>query len=86
MSENGNYKKNIGGKMTEIKTTYINDVQAAKFMGLKRQTLANWRHKGIGPEHVKINSRCIRYELKSLEKYMSKHRVIPYQDLGGSEK
>jgi hypothetical protein len=82
MSENVNYKKNIGGKMTEIKTTYINDVQAAKLMGLSRQTLANWRHKCIGPEYIKLNARCIRYELKSLERYMSQHRVIPYQESG----
>jgi len=71
--------------MEEKETAYINDVQAAKIIGLSKQTLRNWRYKGLGPEYIKLNSRCIRYDLKSLDRYMTKHRIIPYQNLGGPE-
>jgi predicted site-specific integrase-resolvase len=69
----------------ESKKVYMNDVEAAKMLGLSPQTLRNWRCKGLGPEYVRLNSRCIRYKLEALENYMSRHRVIPYQELSGFE-
>ena len=36
---------------------FVNETEAAEFLGLKRQTLANWRHKRKGPPYHKISTR-----------------------------
>lgn len=69
--------------MDKNEILYVNDVQAAKILGLCTQTLANWRCNGLGPEYVKLSSRCIRYEYGALIKYMSKHKVTPFKEQRG---
>jgi excisionase family DNA binding protein len=39
---------------------YLSPGEAAEFIGVATQTLANWRAKGSGPRHRKIG-RLVRY-------------------------
>ena len=56
---------------------YVNEVSAGKIIKFEVQTLRNWRCKGIGPPYYKINKRCIRYKIKDLHEFMSKHKINP---------
>lgn len=44
--------------------------QAAKRLGLAKQTLAQWRHEGRGPEFVKLG-RAVRYPSDALDRWLS---------------
>ena len=44
---------------------YIKSKEAAKILGLKEGTLANWRHKRKGPKPYKIG-RYVRYLLSEV--------------------
>ena len=39
----------------------INEAAAAKHLGLKVRTMQGFRHRGGGPQYVRISSRCLRY-------------------------
>ena len=52
----------------------LDENQAANFLGLKVQTLRNWRCKRRGPNYLKIGSR-VGYLLEDLQRYRSAHRI-----------
>jgi excisionase family DNA binding protein len=52
----------------------LNSVEAAKYLSLSRQTLANWRHNGKGPDYVRLG-RAIRYRNCDLNEFIEKNRV-----------
>ena len=54
--------------------TFVNDVKAAKYLGLSPQTLRNWRTKSRGPAYSKAG-RAIRYNLKDLRDFMEWNKV-----------
>ena len=55
---------------------FVNETKAAELLGLKRQTLANWRHKRKGPPYHKISTRVL-YAIPDLLNYSQKHRIDP---------
>ena len=59
----------------------VSDVQAAELLGLKPQTLRNWRCQSRGPAYSKIGRRCI-YAVQDLESYRAKNRIDPEADGG----
>lgn len=54
--------------------TFVNDVEAAKFLGLCPQTLRNWRTQSRGPAYVKAG-RAVRYDLADLRAFTDKNRI-----------
>jgi hypothetical protein len=54
--------------------------EAAEFLGLKRQTLANWRHLGKGPVYRKLSpgprGRVV-YFPEDLQAYLDRCRIDP---------
>jgi len=60
----------------QSKTKYLDDRQAANILGLKPQTLRNWRGMDRGPAYVKVG-RAVRYGLSDLITYMEERRVQP---------
>lgn len=42
----------------------------ARYLGLKRRTIVSWREKGRGPQYIRISSRCIRYEVDAVLKWL----------------
>lgn len=55
---------------------YINEKDAARFLGLCVQTLRNWRGLGKGPKYAKIG-RCVRYQLSDLKAYAEARTTNP---------
>ena len=54
--------------------TFMNDVEAAKFLRLSPQTLRNWRTKCRGPAYSKLG-RAVRYNLAGLRAFTEQNRV-----------
>ena len=59
----------------------LNDIEAAAYLGISKQTLANWRHLGKGPAYHKMSDGPrgpVRYSILDLEKYCNARRVKPF--------
>ncbi len=54
----------------------LNDVAAAKFLGLKPSTLRKYRFDGKGPAYYKMGGRVVYYT-EDLLKFRSVHRIEP---------
>lgn len=54
---------------------------AAKFLGVSEQTLANWAWRGgLGPPFIAINSRCIRYDRETLIAWAKSREIYPEKE------
>jgi len=53
----------------------IDDAKAAEYLGVSRQSLANWRCFGRGPKYYRIGSRMIRYSPADLQAFMERGAV-----------
>jgi hypothetical protein len=51
-----------------VSDTYLNTDDAARFLGLSKQTLARWRVEGAGPPYRKLGSR-VTYRRADLEAF-----------------
>jgi predicted site-specific integrase-resolvase len=60
---------------------FLNDAEAAKMIGVSRQTLANWRHLRRGPVYIK-QGRMVRYCQQDLLDFMLAGRIDPQSQLG----
>ena len=58
----------------DLKTELLTRKDAAKFLGLKENTLAVWATKSIGPAPTKICG-CVRYRRSLLEAFISKNTM-----------
>jgi len=58
----------------EDETVLLDEKETAEFFGLRPQTLALWRHKGIGPAYIKLGS-SVRYDFKELKAYLHTQRI-----------
>lgn len=54
----------------------LTDIEASRFLGLKPQTLRNWRCLMRGPAYSRVGRRVI-YTLEDLENYRAKNRIDP---------
>ena len=54
----------------------LTDIEAAKFLGLKPQTMRNWRFQMKGPAYLKMGKRVV-YTVEDLKKYQVKKRIDP---------
>lgn len=52
-----------------MNTDFLDTVQAAKRLGLKKSTLDTWRCRGDGPPFVKMG-RAVRYRTADLERWV----------------
>ncbi|MBU1169506.1 MAG: helix-turn-helix domain-containing protein [Proteobacteria bacterium] len=60
---------------TTTRDQYLTTSEAAEFLGLKKQTLCNWRTMRIGPSYVVLGRRAIRYRSRDLQKYADERIV-----------
>lgn len=66
--------------MKEI-TLYSPD-DAAKLLGMSKQTLAAWRMRGDGPKFLKFGNR-IRYSHDKIEEFLEQHTQTHTGQSGG---
>lgn len=53
----------------------LTEKEAAKYLNVRPQTLASWRHQGKGPHYTKLGS-SVRYERIELEAYVNEWKVV----------
>ena len=53
---------------------FLNTSEAAEYLGLKPQTLANWRHLRKGPDYHMFGSRPM-YSKAGLNEYAESNRI-----------
>lgn len=51
--------------------------QAADFLGVSKETLAQWRSERRGPRYIKLEKRLVKYLPSDLQNYLSAHSVEP---------
>lgn len=60
--------------------TPLNDVSAAKVVGVKPATMRSWRCRGIGPAYVKLGPglrASVRYHRRDLDRFLDQCRQTP---------
>lgn len=60
---------------TTSKSELINEREAASILYYSVRALQNWRHRGGGPDFVKVSSRSVRYRRTDLEKWIAARTV-----------
>ena len=60
----------------------LREAHAAERLGVGRQTLTNWRHRGIGPAYVKIGPKAVGYLEEDLLAFLEASRVVPDARVG----
>jgi len=61
-------------KKTEIHDSNLTEVEAAKWLRVKPQTLSQWRHESRGPEYRKHGGRVV-YPLSGLKAFSKANRI-----------
>lgn len=51
--------------------TLLTPADAASRLSITKKALENLRHRGAGPEFVRINSRCVRYSEDALSAWIT---------------
>jgi predicted DNA-binding transcriptional regulator AlpA len=54
----------------------VDEREAAKILGLARQSMANRRSKRLGPPYVKLGGRVV-YLIADLQDFLKKNRIDP---------
>lgn len=57
------------------KSTLVDEREAASILCYSVRALQNWRHRGGGPDFVKVSSRSVRYRRTDLEKWIADRTV-----------
>jgi predicted DNA-binding transcriptional regulator AlpA len=53
----------------------VNEREAASILCYSVRALQNWRHRGGGPDFVKVSSRSVRYRRTDLDKWITDRTV-----------
>jgi predicted DNA-binding transcriptional regulator AlpA len=56
---------------------FLSREEAARFLGLGVQTLANLAWKNEGPPAIRLSRRCVRYDIYELVSWMKAKEVRP---------
>lgn len=63
---------------------YLNSSATADFLQISEKTLEDWRHRGVGPEFVRIGHRSVRYRLGTLQRWLGDRTVKSPDDCSAS--
>lgn len=53
----------------------VNEREAASILCYSVRALQNWRHRGGGPDFIKVSARSVRYRRSDLEKWIAARTV-----------
>ena len=62
-------------QMQDDKQKMLRPSEVEERYSIPMGTLAYWRYCGTGPNYVRFSSRCIRYEVEALERWIAQHKV-----------
>lgn len=66
--------------MKETEKRFLSRDEAAQFLGLRPQTLANLSWRNEGPPFIRLSERCVRYDLIELISWMKSREVRPGEE------
>ncbi|WP_420861931.1 helix-turn-helix transcriptional regulator [Algirhabdus cladophorae] len=58
-----------------LNSTLVDEREAASILCYSIRALQNWRHRGGGPDFVKVSSRSVRYRRTDLEKWIADRTI-----------
>ena len=59
----------------QLTSTLVDEREAASILCYSVRALQNWRHRGGGPDFVKVSSRSVRYRRADLETWIADRTV-----------
>ena len=54
----------------------VDQIEAAELLGVSPSTMNGWRNTGRGPAYVALSSRCVRYKISDLQRYVASKRQV----------
>jgi predicted site-specific integrase-resolvase len=51
----------------------VTEREVARLLSVSRAALRRWRREGRGPEYTRLERRCVRYNLRSIETFVNKN-------------
>ncbi len=60
----------------------LTEQQVAEMLCLSKATLAGWRFRGLGPQHIRLSRRAVRYKLSTIEAWITDHQRSSTSDPG----
>jgi predicted DNA-binding transcriptional regulator AlpA len=60
---------------------FLTRAEAAAFLGLRPQSLANMSWLNTGPPFVRLSIRCVRYDREDLLAWMKAREIKPMENL-----
>lgn len=49
---------------------FLTEKQVASLLELSARTLQAWRVRGLGPPHIRMSSRCLRYRRSDIDRWI----------------
>lgn len=49
----------------------LSEKEAARILGFSHRTLQAWRVQGGGPAFIRVSTRCVRYRMEDLERWIA---------------
>lgn len=59
----------------EIEDRMLKSREAARMIGVSPRTLAKWRHKGVGPQCVRLGYNLVVYRLSDIDAWIRERGV-----------
>lgn len=66
--------RKISEQPPPLPRSLLTEQETADLLGVSVKTLPIWRHRGQGPDYIKVES-AVRYKLSDLREYINKQRV-----------
>lgn len=60
---------------TNVGSHLVDEREAANILCYSVRALQNWRHRGGGPDFVKVSARSVRYRRADLDKWVAERTV-----------
>lgn len=61
--------------MASADKSLLTPEEAADFLSISAETLAQWRSQRRGPPYIKLEGRLVRYSQSALDSYLGKRNV-----------
>lgn len=55
----------------------LSEREASNFLDLTPSTLRKWRQLRKGPAFIRLSSRCVKYRVEDLKKFLAERLVTP---------
>lgn len=65
------HQQTSGGRTSASDPLLLTEQEAGQILGFSPRTLQKWRVSGGGPAFVRVSSRCVRYRMEDLERWIA---------------